>query len=204
MSDMHEPFKIRQSTIDRLQMIAKQTKNYDKNPRAIDKETRMLLSMMMAATFTDFREFAYIGMKFLGFPITPMQLDIAHYMQHAPQHAMVAAQRGEAKSTLAALYAVWTLIQNNNEQVLVVSAGEDLAGDIAFLIIRIIREWHLLCYLRPDMARGDRTSASGYDVHCDLKAVNKTASVTCMGITANLPGNRATLLIADDKHHCRH
>lgn len=194
----YETFKIRQSTIDRLQMIAKQTREYDSNPRAIDKETRMLLSMMMAATFTDFREFAYIGMKFLGFPITPMQLDIAYYMQHCPQHAMVAAQRGEAKSTLAALYAVWTLIQNNNDQVLVISAGEDLAGDIAFLIIRIIRDWHLLCYLRPDMARGDRTSASGYDVHCDLKAVNKTASVTCMGITANLPGNRATLLIADD------
>ena len=111
---------------------------------------------------------------------------------------MVAAQRGEAKSTLAALHIVWLLIRDQSTRALIVSGGEKQASDIATLIIRIIETWGLLCWLRPDKTRGDRTSYESYDVHCDLKPLSASASVACVGITAQLQGKRADILIPDD------
>ena len=157
--------------------------------------------MMVASTFSDFKDFAIVGMKFLGFDTTWEQLDIAQYMADKRyRKKMVAAQRGEAKSTLAALYAVWSIIQNNSYRVLIISAGESQASDVAILCVRLITQWHLLCYLRPNAQLGDRTANTKFDVHCHLKPVDKSASITCVGITANLPGLRADLLIPDDKH----
>ncbi|WP_236516495.1 hypothetical protein, partial [Escherichia coli] len=64
--------------------------------------------------------------------------------------------------------------------------------------IRMLETWPLLCYLKADPTRGDRTSFAGYDVNCDLKPLDKSASVACVGITASLQGKRADLLIPDD------
>lgn len=184
--------------IRRINMLAERTKEWEPKCNSIPVDIREELAMMFASTFHEFEDFADLGMRYLGFSISPMQRDIARYMQYGPRKAMVQAQRGEAKSTLAALFAVWKLIQDQSTRVLVVSAGEDQASDVATLIIRVIEQWHILCWLRPDKARGDRTSYEHYDVHCDLKPVDKSASVSCIGITANLPGRRADLLIPDD------
>lgn len=152
----------------------------------------------VAEQYADFREFAEDGMAFLGFDTTDMQADIAAYMQNGPRLRMVMAQRGEAKSTLAALYAVWRLIQDPKCRVLVVSGGEKQASEVAVLIIRLITSWDILEYLRPDKLAGDRTSVEAFDVHWALKGLDKSPSVACIGITANLQGKRADLLIADD------
>ena len=187
-------------TVQRLQMIATRTREWDNKPSGMPFELREELAMMVKATFTDFSEFAEVGMRVLGFSTTDMQLDIAKYMADKSygRKKMVQAQRGEAKSTLAALYAVWCLIQDQSTRVLIVSGGEKQASDVAILIIRIIENWHILCWLRPDSSRGDRTSFENYDVHCDLKPLDKSASVSCVGITANLQGKRADILIPDD------
>lgn len=187
-----------ESTLKRLRLISQRTTALNVNPRTIDKDTREEIALMMAVTLKDFKEFSYLGMKFLGFDLTEMQADIAEYMQLGPRKRMVAAQRGEAKSTLAALYAVWRLIQDQSCRILVVSGGEKQASEVATLVIRMIETWPLLCYLKADPARGDRTSYEGYDVHCDLKPLDKSASIACVGITAQLQGKRADLLISDD------
>lgn len=187
-----------EQTKRRVVMLAERTKEWDGREKLIPKVLREEFAMMFSATFANFSEFAELGMRYLGFSITDMQRDIAEYMQHGPRKRMVQAQRGEAKSTLAALYAVWCLIQDQSYRVLIVSAGEDQASDVAVLIIRLIEQWHLLCWLRPDKSRGDRTSYEDYDVHCDLKPLDKSASISCVGVTANLQGKRADLLIPDD------
>lgn len=189
---------ISESTLSRLRMISQRTAQLNVNPRTIDKATREEVALMMAVTLRHFPEFAYIGMKFLGFDLTEMQADIAEFMQTGPRKRMVAAQRGEAKSTLAALYAVWRLIQDQSCRVLIVSGGEKQASEVATFVIRMIETWPLLCYLKADPSRGDRTSYEGYDVHCDLKPLEKSASVACVGVTASLQGKRADLLIPDD------
>jgi len=187
-----------ENTLYRLGLLAERTKQWDKSPAAMDRDTRQEFAMMFASVFRRFEDFAEIGMLFVGFSLSDIQRDIAQYMQHGPKKRMVQAQRGEAKSTLAALYAVWALIQDQNYRVLIVSGGEKQASDVAILIIRLIERWHLMCWLRPDKTRGDRTSFENYDVHCDLKRPSASASVACVGITAQLQGKRADLLIPDD------
>jgi len=185
-------------TIARLELLSPRIREWDGRESAMPKETRLEFSMMLGSTFPEFADFAELAMCFLGFKLSPMQRDIANYMQYCPRKSMVQSQRGEAKSTLVAMFAVWSLIQRPSLRVLVVSAGEDQASDVAVLIIRMIERWYLLCWLRPDKSRGDRSSYANYDVHCDLRLADKSASVSCVGITANLPGKRADLLIPDD------
>lgn len=190
--------KLNPFVLSRLKLIAEQTNELNFNPRTIPRDKRTELAMMLAITFKEFRDFAYVGMRFLGFELTDMQADIADYMQYGPRKKMVAAQRGEAKSTLAALYSVWRLIQDQRCRVLILSGGEQQASEVATLVIRLIETWPLLCWLKADSTRGDRTSYTAYDVHCDLKPLDKSPSVACIGVTASLQGKRADLLIPDD------
>ena len=184
--------------IHRLGLVAQSIAAWTDRPATMPKDLREEYGFMMQAIFSEFEDFADLGMRFLGYTLTDMQRDIARYMQYGPRQSMVAAQRGEAKSTLAALFAVWRLIQDWNEWVLVVSGGETQASEVALLVIQLIERWGILCYLRPDRSRGDRTSYEHYDIHCDLRTVSKSPSVACVGITAQLQGKRATLLISDD------
>lgn len=153
---------------------------------------------IIAEEFKNFEDFAYAGMAFLGFTLTEQQENIAEFMKSGPRLRMVMAQRGEAKSTLAALYAVWCIIQRNSTRVLIISAGEEQANEVATLVVRLIMNWEILEYLRPDRTQGDRTSVTAFDVHFALKGLDKSPSVACIGITGTLQGKRADLLIADD------
>ncbi len=146
-------------------------------------------------SFTDFLEDV---MEFLGFSTTEIQKDIAEYLQHGPHNLMIQAQRGQAKSTITAAFAVWTLIHEPRSRVLVISAGGRQASEVSILIVRIIMQMDVLECMRPDRNNGDRTSTDAFDVHYSLKGVDKSPSVGCFGITGNTQGARATLLIADD------
>lgn len=164
----------------------------------MDPLKRHQVAELVAEMYPDFVDFAIDAMSYLGFDTTDIQQDIAEFMQHGPRLRMVMAQRGEAKSTLAAIYAVWRIIQHPPTIVLIVSGGEKQASEVATLVVRLIGTWELLEYLRPDRMEGDRSSIEGYDVHWSLKGINKSPSVACVGITSNLPGKRADLLIPDD------
>lgn len=190
---------MRDITLERLTLLADRLRHWhNTGAQKMPKAERTEIALMMSATLSDFTEFVQLGMKFLGFNTTDMQLDIARFMATGPERAMVAAQRGEAKTTLAALFAVWRVIQDQSTRVMVVSAAGKNSSDTAVLIIRLIESWPLLCYLRADMQRGDRTSYEAYDVHCDLKRPDRTASISCRSMTGQITGSRADLLVADD------
>lgn len=162
-----------------------------KNPRLEQLE-------LLQAEFKSFIPFLSVVMKFLGFDTSWLQKDIAAWLEHGPQYLMVQAQRGQAKTTITAIYAVWCLIHKPKTRVLIVSAGNDLSSEISTLISRIIMNMDILKCLRPDAGAGDRVSVEAFDVHFSLKGVDKSPSVRCIGIGGNLPGKRADLLIADD------
>lgn len=164
----------------------------------MDIQSRFAHVAVLADQYEHFEDFAEDGMAFLGFSLTDMQRDISEYMQNGPRLRMVMAQRGEAKTTLAALYAVWRLIHRPSTRVLIVSAGEQNSSDTATLIVRLIMTWDILECLRPDRQAGDRTSTAAFDVHYSLKGLDRSPSIACAGITSNLPGRRADLLIPDD------
>lgn len=159
---------------------------------------RLTAAAETAAMYPRFRDFCLDAMLFLGFTMTWMQLDIADYMQDGSNRDMVAAQRGEAKSTIACLYAIWCLIQMPSSRVMLISGSGDKAEENGQLITKMIMHWDLLAYLRPEAKWGDRTSVTSFDVNWALKGVEKSASINCMGITAALQGYRADLLIPDD------
>lgn len=164
----------------------------------MDIRMRFAAVAMLAEQYENFRDFAEDGMEYLGFNLTDMQADIADFMQNGPRLRMVMAQRGEAKTTLAALYAIWRIIHRPSTRVLIVSAGEQNSSDTATLIVRLIMTWDILECLRPDRQAGDRTSTEAFDVHYALKGLDRSPSIACAGITSNLPGRRADLLIPDD------
>jgi len=148
--------------------------------------------------YGSFNLFLDDAMQFMGFQTTWMQHDIGNYLQYGPQYLMVQAQRGEAKTTITACFAVWDLIHDPKARVLIVSAGGKTASEIATLVQKLILTMPQLECLRPDPSEGDRTSVEAFDVHYTLKGVDKSPSVASIGIFGNIPGKRADLLIADD------
>lgn len=154
---------------------------------------------LLQGHYTEFNDFLIDVIEgFMGFHCSDIQEDIGRWVSEGPQYRMVQAQRGQAKTTITAAYAVWRIIHDPTTRVLIISAGSDMATEIANWIIQIIRGMPELRCLMPDRSAGDRASVTAFDIHHSLKGPEKSASVTCIGITSNMQGKRADLLIADD------
>lgn len=153
---------------------------------------------LVQQAFPSFVGFLEVVMVELGFHATEIQKDIGEFLAFGPQYLMIQAQRGQAKTTVTAAFAVFCLIHNPSFRVLILSAGGKQANEISTLIVRIITGMSELECLRPDKSAGDRTSTEAFDVHHSLKGLDKSPSVRCEGVESNLQGARADLLIADD------
>lgn len=146
-----------------------------------------------------FEDFLYDCMtELMGFKCSDLQIDIARFLQSDVRFGMIQAQRSQAKSTIVAMFAVWQLIHDCKHRILIISAGSDVALEIANWVIQIIQNWDILECMRPDRQHGDRASSKAFDIHWQLKGAEKSPSVACIGITANMQGRRADLLIPDD------
>lgn len=159
-------------------------------------EQRFKLLAAIQHHYPEFVDFCEDLFSWLGFSMSPIQREIAEFMQYGGQDIMVQAQRGQAKSTIAIAFAAWTLVHAPAARAITVSAGEKQAKDIAYMTVRIFEEWDILECMRPDTR--SRKGVDAYDLHADLKGVDKSPSITCFGSLANLQGPRADLLIADD------
>lgn len=164
----------------------------------IEAELRWEELRELQAHYRHFDDFLRDAMAELGFGVTEIQADIAAYMEHGPDALMVQAQRSQAKTTIAACFCVWSLIHKPSLRVLILSAAGGQASDISTLIVRLITSMDVLACMCPDKNAGDRSSTEAFDVHHSLKGIDKSPSVKCLGITANMQGNRADLLLADD------
>lgn len=152
----------------------------------------------LQSQYPDFTDFLDDVFDHLGFDLSWVQADIGDFLANGPDHIMVQAQRGQAKTTITAAYAVWSLVHNPKARVLILSAGGTQASEISTLIVKLIMTMDVLECIRPDASNGDRTSVEKFDVHYTLKGVDKSPSVACSGIGGNLQGKRADVLIADD------
>ena len=150
--------------------------------------------------YTEFSDFLYDGIvELMGFNCTVLQLDIADFMQHHPNpYKQVQAQRSQAKTTIAAFFAVFRMIHDPTYRVLIFSAASGMSGEISGWIVQIIMGWDILECMRPDRQAGDRASTENFDVHHSLKGPEKSPSVACLGIESSMQGRRADLVIADD------
>ena len=146
--------------------------------------------------FTDFLEDCLHDL--LGFTMSPQQEDIGNYLQYGPLRSMIQAQRGQAKTTISGCFVVWCLIHNPTCRSVILSASDSVATEIANWAIQVIMSMPELECMRPDATNRDRTSSHAFDIHNSLKGAEKSPSIACRGITGQLQGLRADLLLADD------
>ena len=143
----------------------------------------------------DFKNFLYLCWRHLGLPKpTPIQYDIADYLQTKHRRLVIQAFRGVGKSWITSAYVCHQLLLNPNRNILVVSASKSRADDFSTFTQRLISEMPLLQHLQPKDSQ--RHSKISFDV-APAKA-SHSPSVKSMGITGQLTGSRADLIIADD------
>lgn len=143
-----------------------------------------------------FWAFVYIVWKSIGLPNpTPIQVDIAQYLQNPPSdRVIIQGFRGVAKSFLTCAYAVWRLWQDRDLKVLIISASRDRADDNARFIKSIIRTLPFLADMKADKTQLDTQNIFNVGgAQADI-----SPSVKSVGITGQITGTRADLLISDD------
>ena len=146
--------------------------------------------------FRDFRNFLFMVWKHLTLPHpTPVQYDMAEFIQYGPRRAVLEGFRGVGKSWVCSAFVAHSLYLDPEEKFLVVSASKTRADDFSTFTKRLIYEIPILQFLIPD-DRTQRTSNVAFDVGPCRPA--HAASVKSVGITGQLTGSRATKIVADD------
>ena len=144
---------------------------------------------------SDYRKFTYVVWKHLNLPEpTPVQYDIAQYLQHGPRRSVIEAFRGVGKSWLTSAFVCWLLLNNPQLKILVVSASKERADAFSTFVKRLINEIPMLQHLKPQ--DGQRDSVIAFDV--GGATPDHSPSVKSVGITGQITGSRADVLIADD------
>jgi hypothetical protein len=125
---------------------------------------------------------------------TRAQYAIADYLQHGPKRLQIQAFRGVGKSWITGAFVLWTLFNDPEKKIMIISASKERADNMSIFLQKLIIETPWLVHLRPksDEARWSRIS---FDVNC---SPHQAPSVKSVGITGQLTGSRADLMILDD------
>lgn len=133
--------------------------------------------------------------RHLGLPDpTPLQLSMAHYLQHGPQRLIVMAFRGAAKSWITDAFLLWCLYRDPTTQVLLVSASLAHAIKHTQFVLSVLREFPLIAHLAPRMEQ--RQSSQAFDVNG--APTQPDPSFSAKGITGQVTGGRSDIIVADD------
>ena len=150
---------------------------------------------MIVDELRDFRNFLFVVWTHLNLPEpTPVQYDIAEYLQSDEKRIVIEAFRGAGKSYITSAFACHQLYINPEVKILVVSASKIRADDFSTFTMRLIQDMPLLQHLAPK--DGQRQSKISFDV--GPASASHSPSVKSAGITGQLAGSRADIIIADD------
>jgi len=144
---------------------------------------------------TEFPVYLDYVYSYIGLPnSTPLQQRISEVIGENRSRLILSAARGTGKSWIGAIYTTWRLLRNPDEKILLVSASGPKAIEIATFIRRLFEEVPLLSHLRP--GPDSRDSVLSFDVAGCKTAI--APSVSALGITSQITGKRASLVLADD------
>ena len=150
---------------------------------------------VVSALRSDFKLFlqALWGQLDLPSP-TRAQYAIADYLQHGPKRLQIQAFRGVGKSWITGAFVLWTLFNDAEKKIMIISASKERADNMSIFLQKLIIETPWLSHLRPksDDARWSRIS---FDVNC---SPHQAPSVKSVGVSGQLTGSRADLLCLDD------
>jgi hypothetical protein len=162
-----------------------------KNKTVTDDSPKSTLDLLRG----DFKLFLQALWTQLDLPNpTRAQYAIADYLQHGPKRLQIQAFRGVGKSWITGAFVLWTLFNNPEKKIMIISASKERADNMSIFLQKLIIETPWLVHLRPksDDARWSRIS---FDVNC---SPHQAPSVKSVGITGQLTGSRADLMILDD------
>jgi|TARA_R110000822_G_scaffold110129_2_gene240143 hypothetical protein len=143
----------------------------------------------------DFKNFLYLTWKHLNLPEpTPIQYDIADFLQHGQKRIVIQAFRGVGKSWITSAFVCHQLLLNPQKNILVVSASKSRSDDFSTFTQRLISEMEILAHLKPNSDQ--RHSKISFDV--GPARASHAPSVKSLGVTSQLTGSRADLIVADD------
>jgi hypothetical protein len=107
---------------------------------------------------------------------------------------MIKAFRGIGKSWITSAFVIWRLYRDPQINILVVSASKKKADDFSTFCFQMLELIPELRFLKPQDHQ--RSAKIAFDVGPAL--ANKDPSVTSLGITSQIAGSRADIIIADD------
>ena len=125
---------------------------------------------------------------------TRAQYAIADYLQFGPKRLQIQAFRGVGKSWITGAFVLWTLFNDPEKKIMIISASKERADNMSIFLQKLIIETPWLVHLRPK-ADDSRWSRISFDVNC---SPHQAPSVKSVGITGQLTGSRADLMILDD------
>ncbi len=153
-------------------------------------------ALIVAQLKGDFVAFLFVLWKALNLPQpTRCQIDMAKALSSGSQRRFILqAFRGIGKSFITCAFVVWKLWQNPDLKFMIVSASKERADANSVFIKNIIDLLPFLHELKP--RAGQRDSVISFDV--GPAKPDHSPSVKSVGITGQLTGSRADILIADD------
>lgn len=125
---------------------------------------------------------------------TRAQYAIADYLQHGPKRLQVQAFRGVGKSWITGAFVLWTLFNDNEKKIMIISASKERADNMSIFLQKLIMETPWLKHMIPD-GDNSRWSRISFDINC---SPHQAPSVKSVGITGQLTGSRADLMVLDD------
>lgn len=153
-------------------------------------------ALMTARMKADFVFFLFVLWKALSLPVpTRCQIDMAKKLSAGDNRRFILqAFRGIGKSFITCAFVVWKLWNNPDLKFMIVSASKERADANSIFIKRIIDLMPQLKELKPK--QGQRDAVISFDV--GPAKPDHSPSVKSVGITGQLTGSRADILIADD------
>ena len=125
---------------------------------------------------------------------TRAQYAIADYLQYGPKRLQIQAFRGIGKSWITGAFVLWTLFKDKEKKIMIISASKERADNMSIFLQKLIIETPWLSHLQPK-SDDSRWSRISFDVNC---SPHQAPSVKSVGITGQLTGSRADLMILDD------
>ena len=153
------------------------------------------MNNVVALLQDDFKLFLQALWEQLDLPSpTRAQYAIADYLQHGPKRLQIQAFRGVGKSWITGAFVLWTLFNNAEKKIMIISASKERADNMSIFLQKLIIETPWLNHLQPK-SDDSRWSRISFDVLC---SPHQAPSVKSVGITGQLTGSRADLMILDD------
>lgn len=139
----------------------------------------------------------YIYKNNYKYTVHKAHLEYAKLLEDCRRREIFLAFRGFSKTTIALIYVVWRIVHNPNIIVLYITRDKEFSSELLKTVLRFIRNIPILNVLAP--SRVDTATKISFFINENIRTrVDKSPTVSCIGVRQAGEGKRADLVIGDD------